>query len=380
MAVRFNDSVLRLRLQRETLVMGGTCAFIAVLFFVTAIAVHAYNARVNLLSIRWGQRGARALAAGNAELAIADLRNALAYDPRNTHDQLALAQALSRVGKPDEARAYLLHLWRQEPGDGVVNLELARLSARQGGIEDALRYFHNAIYGVWEAAPDDRRREVRFELSDFLLQHDRHTQADAELIALLPSLPRQAEAYRQTGDLFLRAVDYERALEQFRRALRIDSDDVQAAFGAGQAAFDLGNMRIAEEYLKKTAAMQPGNIQAQSMLLVLKQARSLDPFGFRLTKEQRAARVKTAFALAVQRLQQCIALRPSDVASIQAEISAGNALGLQISQPEYLYMPDAVDSTMSFVFDAEALSNKNCGAPQGMNLALQLIAKARESR
>lgn len=370
----------RQRLKRETLVMGGTCLLLGLLFFVTAVAVHAYKIRTAELSREWADAGQRELAAGHPDEAIEDLRNALAYDTQNPGYQFHLAQALNRAGKSDEARAYLLHLWQEEPGNGLVNLELARLAARKSETDEALRFFHNAIYGVWEDAPEENRREVRSELISFLLQQKRPNQADAELIALLPSLPNEASAYIQAGKLFFQAGDSARAMEQFRHALHLAPANGAAFAGAGTAAYSLGDLRTAEQYLKRAAALEPKNTDVVAMLETLQAAHQLDPFGFRLSRVERTSRVKAAFQTAMQRLQACMGEKPAAAAQIQSQLAAGNMMEEQVGAPRYLDSPDAVESTMNFVFESETLAEKNCPAGQTADKALELIARARESR
>ena len=371
--------LLRRRPRRETIVITGVFVVIAILFFISTVAVHAYNGKISQLSQEWARKGDQDLAGGNAARAIQEYRDALAYDAKNSTYQLHLAQALSRVGEIDEARAYLLHLWTETPGDGVVNLELARLSARTGAPDDAVRYFHNAIYGVWETDPEQRRRETRLDLIRLLLQQDRKNQADAELISLLALLPRRADAYAQAGDLFLQAGDPAHALEEFRRALRMSPEYEDALLGAGETAFELGQLGVAQEYLSKANTERPGNADVQSMLATIKQVHQMDPFGFRLSQRERAARVRTDFQTAMQRLQTCASQQPA-VAGIQAQLAAGQNIAAQITRPSYLRGADAIDSTMSFVFDAESLADKSCGAPQPSDHALELIGKMRESR
>lgn len=126
--------------------------------------------------------------------------------------------------RPQEARAHLLSLWEKEPGDGTLNLELARLAVVWGDTPQAIRYYHAAIYGVWPDNPAEHRLQIRFELSEYLLQH--HTvldakDAQAELVALAAELPPQ-DAFAQTrlGTLLVQAGLYARALAAFRNALR----------------------------------------------------------------------------------------------------------------------------------------------------------------
>ena len=106
--------------------------------------------------------------------AVADFRNALAYSRDNDLYRLRLAQALMADHRPQEARSHLLSLWEKEPGDGTLNLELARLAAMWGDTPQAVRYYHAAIYGVWPDEPMAHRWQIRFELSEYLLAAPHH--------------------------------------------------------------------------------------------------------------------------------------------------------------------------------------------------------------
>ena len=90
--------------------------------------------------------------AGRLDDAISALRTALAYLPDNFEYRLKLAEALAAAGHTRQAQAYLRALWDEEPGNGTVNLELARLAA-SADIADVLRFYHGAIYGVWQDNP-----------------------------------------------------------------------------------------------------------------------------------------------------------------------------------------------------------------------------------
>jgi thioredoxin-like negative regulator of GroEL len=74
----------------------------------------------------------------------------------------------------------MLALWQRAPQDAAVNLALARVAARRGSVEDATRYYHNAMYGVWPSEPDANRNRARVELIKFLLEKNARAQADSE--------------------------------------------------------------------------------------------------------------------------------------------------------------------------------------------------------
>jgi len=84
---------------------------------------------------------------------------------------IKLAEALASAGRIQEATVYFNALLESQQGSGVINLQLARLAARQGNQSQAIEDFQKAIYGNWEGDGYVRRREVRFELINYLIAH-----------------------------------------------------------------------------------------------------------------------------------------------------------------------------------------------------------------
>jgi tetratricopeptide (TPR) repeat protein len=225
------------------------------LFAVTTFASRAYHSQEEALGKQWFSLGETELQRGNATPAVQAFRNALSYNDVAEYRR-RLAAALAQSGDTEEAREYLLNLWEAEPGDGTLNLQLARLAARSGNTENAFRYYQSAIYGVWPNDAENRRREVRVELAKFLLANHRQQAAQADLIALAADLPADPDLYTTVGRLFLDANDPTNALSQFRLALRLNHDLGLALFGAGQAAYDTGDHRMAARYLEQAAKVQ----------------------------------------------------------------------------------------------------------------------------
>ncbi len=105
--------------------------FHILLFVITGFTVKVYHEVEKGYAQEWYTRGEEDLRAGRAEAAQADFRTALSYSHDDAQYQLRLAQALMATGhsreKGTEARNYLLNMLEHEPGNGTVNLELARL-------------------------------------------------------------------------------------------------------------------------------------------------------------------------------------------------------------------------------------------------------------
>ena len=140
------------------------------------------------LGTRWFTRGVRDLKKQRFQTAVSELRTALLYSRDNYPYQLNLAEALLGEGRRDEASAYLVNLWEREPENGQVNLDLAYIAVQKGENEQALRYYHNAIYATWPGNQEGQRRDTRLKLIEFLLGIHDKTQVQSELIALAANL------------------------------------------------------------------------------------------------------------------------------------------------------------------------------------------------
>lgn len=328
--------------------------------------------------------------------ALDDFRAALSYDRDNPTYQLSLARALRDTGRLDEAEAYLVHLWEGSPQDSTINLALARLAARRHSVDDALRYYHSAIYGLWPTDPDRNRRQTRFELIDFLLQQKAFAQAQAELIGLTEVLPPDANSHLEVADRFRQAGDLRAALGQYELALNLDLRNPKAWKGAGDAAFQLGHYSSAAKYLRKTIEISPDDEMARQQLDTAQLVLKTDPFLRRISDAERNRRLVSAFNLVGNRLKDCAAknqIELPDVSSRSAQSAssatvAGNALPdlwlrwnsargklRQLSSASNTDMPDTL---MDLVSQIEQQTAQQCGQPSGADLALLLIAHDRD--
>lgn len=252
------------------------------------------------------QQGSLEQHAGQLDLAVEHFRAALTYSPENFQYQLSLARTLRDSGRTDEAEAYLISLWERSPQDGAVNLALGRLAVRQRKLDKIIQYYHNAIYGVWDANPAQNRLNAWFELVQNLLNLGARPQAQAELIALDAGLPTRADLLLRVSDLFAQAQDSEHALAEYRRVLQLDRANNEAAAGAGEAAFNLGRYRTAERYLEEASKVSAQDQRIVQMLQVSKLILEEDPFSREVTLQERSHRVRTVFEQAGRRLENCV--------------------------------------------------------------------------
>lgn len=342
------------------------------------IAFHAYEA------------GLAQFQAGQPEAALDDFRAALSYDRDNPEYQLNLARALRDTGRLDESESYLNHLWESSPQDATINLALARLAVRRHSIDDALRYYHNAIYGIWPRDPELKRRQARLELIDFLLQQKANAQAQAELMALRQTLPSDPQLHLAVADRFRQAQDFTNALTEYEAVLKMGHQNSGAAAGAGEAAFQLGRYRTAQKYLQAAVDLAPNDPQLRQHLDLAGLVLATDPFLRRLPDAERNRRLALAFGYAGDRIKSCAEATDIDLsANPSVGAQSGNDLralwaNWHAARPDLQRLHssangDVPDALMDLILHIEQGTEQQCGPPTGADLALLLVSRNREA-
>jgi tetratricopeptide (TPR) repeat protein len=368
--------------QREAVVslvlsVIAIAAFAGVLGLTTRF--HSWQAS---LAERMYGRGERDLQNGQARAAIEDFRSALSFDRDNSLYQFRLAQALEAEGRFEEAESYLMNLWDHQPQNGMVNVQLARLAGHRDAVNQALRYYHNAIYGIWENQPDENRRAARLELIEYLLKRNARAQVQSELIAMQAGLPPDPRLHLRIAELFFQIDDYENAFAQFRQVLPLDRGNVQAAAGAGEAAFNLGRYRTAVRYLETAVTANHKDEVSRKNLNTANLILESNPFRRNVSLSERKRRVQNAFRSASARLNECMHGRGESTSSGATESSVEKLYtqetGLKLRlHGRALDDPDFRENVMDFVFEVEE-QTEHCGSPTGLDQALLLIGRNRE--
>jgi len=361
-------------------VFAALLAFTAVAFSATYFITKSYARRQDSLARYWLQQGDNDLRSQQPAKAVADYRTALLYSHDDPAYRLRLAQALAADGHTSQAIAYFLNLLDEQPGNGLYNLELARLYSREGDERKAARYYNGAIYGAWDTDPAVARRNARTEFIQFLLGRNSRTQAQAEAIVLASGVPPNDVAARfRAANLLLNTGEYDRALEEFSSLSA--NDPIPAAFGAGQAAFQSGKFQSAAKYLT-IAVSKAANQPAQALLDKTKQVLDADPNRRRLSSGERARRVSEAFQTAGQRLALCGAFKnqqlqmtvpATDLQKLYAEWSTVEPT---LNEHKLAADPDLRDAVMDLVSRIELTTAQQCGTPSGgPDWALLMLAR-----
>jgi tetratricopeptide (TPR) repeat protein len=333
-------------------------------------------------------QGLAEASAGRLDDAIGAFRAALTCEPTNSQYQLSLARALRDSNDPrrlDEAESYLIALWQRAPQDAAVNLALARVAAHRGSIEDATRYYHNAMYGVWNADPEANRSKARIELIQFLLQQGARDKAASELMALATALPPDPAAHLQAAKLFGKAKDDAGELAQYEEVLRFDPANSAALAGAGEAAYRSGDYLTARRYLQAAVNANPSDSDSRQLLETTDLILHNDPFLSHISDAERNRRITAAFAQAEKRLTECAQQTNVDLktatpaatplASLKSLWSEAKPDLARLRSPAETDLPDAL---MEVVLQIERQTASTCGQPQGLDLALLRISQKRE--
>ena len=384
MADSNGDQSLKWYSTREPVILLALTTLTVVFFLAVSALSRIYHTQQESLGESWFKRGEADEQAGQLDRAITEFRAAELYSRDNFVYQLNLAGALAARGKTDEAYSYLLNLRERQPDNGTVNLELARILAQRGDTPQAIRFYRNALNAVWDSAPEEHRRAVRFEFIDFLLKNKAVNQAQSELIALAGNLPQDAGVRTRVGDLFLETQDYQHALHEFRDALSIDHHNSAALAGAGRASFEMAAYPSAKRYLQAAVAANPDDSASADLLKTVDLVLDLDPFRHQLAAAQRVRAVIEAFAAAGERLKACPLPSEAD-AQVSYTATAKPTLETRwremkprVNETALRRNPDLVETIMDLVFAIEQQTSAECGAPSGKDMALLLVSKLHE--
>ena len=374
------------RLARRRLILQDAASLLilflitAVLFAITLLLFRSFTRHRQELGARWKARGEAALNSGHPEVALDDLRSALAYTPdRGT--EIELATSLAQAGKVQEATAYFTTLRESAPGDGTINLELARLAARAGNETEAILYYQSALDGTWQGNGYDRRREVRLEMARFLIARREYNQARNQLLIAAGNAPDKPDIKIAIAGLLEQANAPREALSIYQVLVSRREPSFAALEGAGRTAFVLGMYRLAYSDLGRALASptaskltgQQGGAD-HDMLDTSQRVLLLYP-SYNLSARQRAQRVLALKDIARKRLTLCTESNPSPPAGVVQLVSRWSQLPTALTVSGLERQPDLEQTIIQLAYDTETTTAGVCGAPTGDDATVMRIAQ-----
>jgi tetratricopeptide (TPR) repeat protein len=425
------------RIERRRLIFADSLALItlfattALLAVLTNYLYQSYASHQVVLAKRWLERGQQAMRDGKPQVAIEALSSALAHAPGQRTIEIQLAEALASAGRLQEASVYFNGLLETQQGDGLINLQLARIAARQGNQSQAVEDYQRAIYGSWEGDGYVRRRSVRLELINYLISRQRLDQARNELLVASGNAPDDDITLQlEIARTMEQAQDPSDALNLYKKILRHHASLREALEGAGRTAFQLGRYLQAKRYLARALEgpgvdQEPPATIEQSRDRLSEATRLLQLYpSSRLGLRERSNRILNDRKLAMARLAECTrdkaaakdsavdsapapqsqpSTKPSSnplaslasrfsrhttppaqnqpaaappVDPLQALAERWQQLPAKISVTALEKDPELSQTQIQLIYDTEIITQEVCGAPAGDDALLLRIAQA----
>jgi tetratricopeptide (TPR) repeat protein len=311
------------------------------------------------------QEGVALLAAGHPAAAVERFGAAVAIDRQNKDYALALGEAMLAEGRTSDAEATLKALLDRAENDGSVNLAMARTMVRAGRSDEAMAYFHRAIFGRWGDDSTAARSQARFELIGLLAQRGAKPELLAELLPLDATSPDSNALRRRLGHLFLLADSPTRAIGMFRELLRNNDSDGDAYMGLGEAALALGNFRTARADLTQAARLLPGDTVIANRLALADSVLALDPGARGLDGRERLARSRTVLMRTIAMLSTCSGGVPTS--------KADSARVLSAATPRPSGAEAAADAMVGLAGDVWTRRPRACATTATRDAALVLV-------
>lgn len=371
---------------RDGMFFLALIAVTGVLFAVTLFLFRSFSAHRAALAQSAVAAGREALVEHRPHDAVASLRSAVSYAPNQRENELLLAQALGEEGRTEEAENYFLNLRESQPGDGFINLQLARLARQQNKQQEAVDFYHASIFGDWKGEGDVHRRNVRLELASYFTQQKEFPEAQAELLIAASNARSLAIASLDItlADALLAARDTPNALKLYQKAMMDSPRDPIAYDKAGHLAYRLGDYAHASEWLGRALrerAVNPGSTadpkgDTETLLKNSERLLLLDP-DLATSRTDRVARELRNRATARHRLDTCIqqfAATSQTSAALQALVARWTASAKLTTRDAPLRDPANEDHLKALIGDTEESTARLCGNRSGDDDLLRILA------
>jgi tetratricopeptide (TPR) repeat protein len=236
--------------------------------------------------------------------AIEQYRNALSISHKQAHRQ-ALALALVKADRANEASIYLGELLREHPNDGAANLGMAEALAGEGRVDEATLHFRRAIVGAWPKETVDSRTRARLELVRFLTKSGKREQARAELLAFAADLPNDTALQKQVGRMLIEFGLLRESRDLFTRLLKRGPPDSSEFDGLGEALFAAANYAAADEAFRNALEVDPKDEVAARRAELCDRIEALDPNQRGIGSRERLRRSEELLKQVVARFTAC---------------------------------------------------------------------------
>ena len=285
--------------------IGGIAAVLILAIAIAGFLSYFYRSQRVAQAEQYVTSGNELIRKGNYQEAVEKFRSALSIS-HSSGDRLALAMALIKAKRWNEAEIYFNELIREFPDSGQSNLGLGQIALNRDDFQSAIYYYHKSIYGNWPDKSPNRGVQIRIELVESLGQEGQLTQARAELMALMTECPDIATIQKRVAHLLLNYGLSEESAQMYRQIIGKSPQDAEAYAGLGQAEFLLENFLSAQEALRNALSLNPDDARSMKQLNLAEQILELDQSLRRLRASDRYLRSRKLIEATLSSLDQCL--------------------------------------------------------------------------
>ncbi len=210
----------------------------------------------------WMQLGLAELGQGRTADAVAAFEKAKLADPEMVEAYNLLGAVQFESGDAASAERVLREGVRVQPNFAPIHNNLGNLLSETGRFEEAKYHFEAAL------RYQENYLGARYNFALALKRVNRLDDAQSQVEAILRANPNSAEAHEFLGNLFSAKGQPERAIDQYREAVRIEPDFDRGNLDLGSALVNAGRTSAALPYLRKAEQSRDVEIRgaAQSIL------------------------------------------------------------------------------------------------------------------
>lgn len=188
---------------------------------------------------------------------------ALRVTQNNTLAELNFGAALAAVGKNAEANVHYREAIRIEPWHPDVYNNLGNSLAREGKLEEAVRYFSEAVRYIGQS---QNRAAIYTNLATALLSLGRHAEAEKNYRLAIQFNPNDAPLHNHLGFALARQDKLDEAAAAHAEAILLDPNRAESHYYLGNILADQRKFAEAARYFSEAIRLNPGYPEARDHL------------------------------------------------------------------------------------------------------------------
>lgn len=191
---------------------------------------------------------------GQSDLAVARFRELLKTSPDYSLIRLKLADALSRLGKLDEARTELQTILKTEPENFEAYYRLGGIELAGNDVDAAIAHFEHTLH-------DPPRADELLYVGQLLVQLGQPAKGRTYVERAVTIDPQLADAYLSLGAADLHERRPRDAEQQYRRALQVNPNSIDAHLNLIKLLGQEGKFAEALPYAAAAVKLSPANVE-----------------------------------------------------------------------------------------------------------------------